>query len=54
MATGSRNLNVDHDHETGKFRGTLCHGCNTGLGLFGEDPEVLMRAAQYLKGKSRA
>ncbi|NBU34386.1 hypothetical protein EBS40_07220 [bacterium] len=44
-----RRLSVDHDHVTGKFRGFLCHMCNTGIGKFGDNPELLVAAANYLK-----
>lgn len=40
---------LDHDHKTGKFRGVLCHRCNTGLGYFRDNPEVLKRAIQYIQ-----
>jgi hypothetical protein len=33
----------DHCHKTGKFRGWLCRGCNSGLGQYGDDVEGLQR-----------
>lgn len=43
-----KNLHVDHCHETGIVRGLLCSNCNTGLGMFKDDPSLLMQMAQYL------
>lgn len=42
-------LVVDHCHETKKFRGLLCHNCNTGLGLFKDNIKILRKAIRYLK-----
>jgi len=41
-------LNLDHDHETGEFRGWLCHRCNLGIGWLGDNAEGLVRALKYL------
>lgn len=40
---------IDHDHDTGKARGTLCRGCNAGLGCFKDSVENLEKAIEYLK-----
>lgn len=41
-------LAVDHNHNTGQFRGLLCFNCNTALGKFQDDPEILLNAFIYL------
>jgi hypothetical protein len=48
---GSR-LFVDHDHITGKVRGLLCHHCNVAIGSLRDDPELLERAAKYLRDRT--
>lgn len=40
---------VDHDHKTGNIRGLLCSGCNKGLGLFKDDPLILVKAKEYVE-----
>ena len=40
---------LDHCHDTGKFRGWLCHHCNTGLGALGDSIERVKNALNYLK-----
>jgi hypothetical protein len=48
-----RRLNVDHNHSTMEVRGLLCYTCNYGLPWFRDDPELLERAATYLRRKSK-
>lgn len=54
---GSKNgINVDHDHSCcpsrigcgACIRGVVCNGCNGGMGLFKDNPENLIAAAEYL------
>lgn len=45
----SRDLYVDHCHETGVVRGLLCRTCNLGLGHLGDSPSLLRAAAEYLE-----
>lgn len=41
-------LVVDHCHATGRIRGALCRSCNTGLGMFRDNPIFLDKAKEYL------
>lgn len=45
----TRNINVDHNHKTGKIREILCIKCNTMLGLADDNIEILEKAIKYLK-----
>ena len=44
-----RRLAVDHNHTTNKIRALLCYGCNRGIGSFRENPDSLVKAAEYLR-----
>jgi hypothetical protein len=45
---GSNGLLVDHCHNTNKVRGLLCNNCNSGLGKFKDNKELLLRAIEYI------
>jgi hypothetical protein len=44
-------LVLDHNHDTGAFRGCLCHRCNTAIGQFKDSIEVMENAINYIKEK---
>src|SRR5579859_4453639 len=41
-------LVLDHCHNLLQYRGVLCRTCNTGLGFFKDDPNLLRSAIAYL------
>ena len=43
-----RGYAIDHNHETGKFRGILCLKCNSMLGMACDNVEILYKASVYL------
>lgn len=44
-----RDLAVDHDHRTDEIRGLLCMNCNRAIGWLQEDPELIEKAARYVR-----
>jgi hypothetical protein len=40
---------VDHDHDTGEVRGIVCHKCNIGIGLIGDNLRRAEAVVAYLK-----
>ena len=44
-----RELCVDHNHKTKRFRKLLCWRCNLGIGIFRENWRLLQAASKYLK-----
>ena len=46
-----RGYAIDHNHDTGEFRGILCLMCNTLLGMANDNVDVLKQAIEYLENK---
>ena len=40
---------LDHDHDSGEFRGWLCNVCNSALGWLEDDINYVRRALNYLE-----
>ena len=47
IANGQR-LSIDHNHSTHQVRALLCRNCNTGIGAFKEDKELMSKAIEYI------
>jgi hypothetical protein len=45
----SEKLHLDHDHETGVFRGWLCKGCNMALGHLRDSSDRARMLAEYIE-----
>ena len=41
---------LDHDHITLAFRGWICNNCNIAIGRFEDNPIIVLKAHEYLKG----
>lgn len=50
----TKDLAIDHCHETGAIRALLCSNCNRGLGLFNDDPQLLAKAVDYVVSYKRS
>ena len=42
-------LCIDHNHNTGEFRGILCRACNRGVGMLKDNSKLVFSAYNYLK-----
>jgi hypothetical protein len=48
ICSTENNLCIDHCHKTGKIRKILCRKCNSGLGMFNDDIELIEKALKYM------
>ena len=46
-------VHVDHDHETGRVRGLVCHSCNMMIGYAKDSQKVLSCGVAYLDRSQR-
>lgn len=52
QSSGKR-LSVDHDHKTGVVRDLLCDRCNRGIGFFEDNPDLMLKAIEYIRKHTR-
>ena len=45
----TKQLALDHCHKTNTPRALLCFKCNTAIGMFGDDKDIVKKAYNYLK-----
>lgn len=45
---------IDHCHASGIVRDVLCRNCNSAIGLLGDDPKTIRRAAAYVERHRRS
>jgi len=44
----TNNWILDHCHFSNNFRGYICNSCNLAIGRFNDDPNLLLKAVNYL------
>lgn len=49
--SGTGIWHIDHDHQTNKVRGILCHHCNVALGSVRDSARILRRMMCYLSSR---
>jgi hypothetical protein len=49
--TENRRLAVHHNHDSGVVIALVCSKCNAGMGLLGDEPELMRRAADLNEGR---
>ncbi len=47
-----RQLVIDHNHDTGKYRGVICTKCNILVGFMEKNKHILDQASEYINQHS--